>query len=412
MSGTLRISSPLQQGKAAVRRLILPQPGARSVTYRESSPLVVAGMFRTGNGIGRAAQSCYEALRLEGLSPQAVDLSEMFHQIEMDSVVPLSTMPRASSGTLILFANAPETERALMGLGLRRWHDWRIIGAWAWELPVGPTGWARQARMLSEVWYPSQYVQNALHHKLRVPHRIVPHYVPTRTNGTVKLLQAEATDDVRLRVLSIADGRSSLPRKNLLSAIRMFARAFANSEKTELFLKCRNLDHFPGYKQEVMQAAASDDRIHVIDRTLPQHEHEALMARSDVVISPHRAEGFGLNLAEAMACGKAVIATGWSGNLEFMNAQNSILLPYQLAPVKDPSGIYSGFDGAQWAEAEIDAGAKALRELYESPSSVANLADAARTSISQTLISDRYTDALFCRDDAIAQSRDMARNTV
>ena len=165
-----------------------------------------------------------------------------------------------------------------------------------------------------------------------------------------------------------------------------------------------------------MQAAASDSRIHVIDRTLPQHEHEALMARSDVVISPHRAEGFGLNLAEAMACGKAVIATGWSGNLEFMNEQNSILLPYQLTPVRDSCGIYSGFDRAQWAEAEIDAGAKALRDLYDSPSAVANLAEAARTSISQTLISDRYTDALFCRDDAIAQARDvardMARNTV
>jgi glycosyltransferase involved in cell wall biosynthesis len=410
MSGPLSKNSPLNQGKAAIRRMILPQPGSRTVTFRESSPLVVAGMFRTGNGIGRAARSCYEALNLEGLSPQAVDLSEMFHQIETDSVVPLSPMPRSSSGTLILFANAPETERALMGLGLRRWHDWRIIGAWAWELPVGPTSWARQARMLSEVWYPSQYVCNALDHKMGVPHRIVPHFVPApaKPNGSTPLLRAEANDGVRLRVLSIADGRSSLPRKNLLSAIRMFTRAFSGSEKAELYVKCRNLDHFPEYEREVLAAAAGDPRIHVIDRTLPQEEHEALMARSDVVISPHRAEGFGLNLAEAMACGKAVIATGWSGNLEFMNAQNSILLPYQLAPVKDPSGIYSGFKGAQWAEAEIDAGAKSLRELYESPSSVANLAEAARSSISRTLISDRYTDALFGRDDAIAR----IRNTV
>ena len=412
MSGTLRINSPLQQGKAAIRRMILPQPGSRCVTFRESSPLIVAGMFRTGNGIGRAARSCYEALRAEGLSPLAVDLSEMFHQIETDSVIPLSPMPRASSGTLILFANAPETERALMGLGLRRWHDWRIIGAWAWELPVGPTGWARQARMLSEIWYPSQYVRNALHHKLHVPYRIVPHYVPAKPVGKTAPLRAESENGVRLRVLSIADGRSSLPRKNLLSAIRMFTRAFSGAERAELFLKCRNLDLFPDYRQEVMQAVAADPRIHIIDRTLPQEEHEALLARSDVVISPHRAEGFGLNLAEAMACGKAVIATGWSGNLEFMDSENSILLPYRLAPVKDPSGIYSGFDGAQWAEAEIDAGANALRELYESPSSVANLADAACSSIGRKLISDRYTDALFGRDDAIAQARDMARNTV
>ena len=388
--------------------MILPQPGSKSVTFRANSPLVVAGMFRTGNGIGRAARACYEALRREGLSPLAVDLSAMFHQADTDSVVPLSPMPRNSSGTLILFANAPETERALMGLGLRRWHDWRIIGAWAWELPVGPSGWARQARMLSEIWYPSQYVRDALHCRLRAPQRIVPHYIPAKAIDAPCALRAESNGSVRLRALSIADGRSSLPRKNLLSAIRMFTRAFSGAEQVELVLKCRNLDLFPDYKQEIMQAAAADPRIQVIDRTLPQEEHEALLARSDVVISPHRAEGFGLNLAEAMACGKAVIATGWSGNLEFMDSSNSILLPYRLAPVKDSSGIYSGFDGAQWAEPEIDAGANALRELYESSSSVANLAAAARTSIGRKLMSERYTDALFGRDDAIA----LARNTV
>jgi len=180
----------------------------------------------------------------------------------------------------------------------------------------------------------------------------------------------------------------------------MFSRAFPGPEKAELYLKFRNLDHSPEYQREVLAAASGDRRIHVIDRTLPQDEHEALMARSHVLISPHRAEGFGLNLAEAMACGKAVIATGWSGNLEFMNAQNSILLPYKLEPVKDSSGIYSGFDRTQWAEAEVDAGAKALRDIYESPTIATNLAEAARNSISRTLVSKRYTDALFGLSDA------------
>jgi glycosyltransferase involved in cell wall biosynthesis len=204
-------------------------------------------------------------------------------------------------------------------------------------------------------------------------------------------LQASANNGVNLRVLCIADGRSSLPRKNLLSAIRMFSRAFTMGEQARLILKCRNLEEYPDYQREVMQDAAQDPRIEVIDRTLPQDEHDALLAHCDVLISPHRAEGFGLNLAEAMACGKAVIATGWSGNLEFMNEKNSILLPFQLTPVRDPSGIYTGFEGAQWAEAEIDAGARALRDLYGSPSSVTNLAEAARASISRTLTSSRYT---------------------
>lgn len=411
MSGTLGKDSPIQQGKAAIRRMILPQPGTRSIIFREDSTLVVAGMFRTGNGIGRAARSCFEALQKEGLSPLAVDLSDLFFQADTASTVPLSGMPNTRSGTLILFVNAPETERALMSLGLRRWHDWRIIGAWAWELPVGPKSWSRQARMLSEVWYPSRYVHDALHRNAGAGQSIVPHYVPARPILPSNL-QACANDGVNLRVLCIADGRSSLPRKNLLSAIRMFSRAFTKGEQARLILKCRNLEEYPDYQREVMQAAAQEPRIQVIDRTLPQDEHDALLAHCDVLISPHRAEGFGLNLAEAMACGKAVIATGWSGNLEFMNEKNSILLPFQLTPVRDPSGIYTGFEGAQWAEAEIDAGARALRDLYDSPSSVTNLAEAARASISRTLTPSCYTDALFRRDDAPTQSRVMARNTV
>ena len=404
----LHMTSPIDHSKAAIRRMILPQPGGQAVTFREKSPLVVAGMFKTGNGIGRAARCCYEALCLEGLSPLAVDLSEMFQQVETESPIPLSPMPRAPTGTIILFANAPETERALMGLGLRRWHDWRIIGAWAWELPVGPAGWSRQARMLSEVWYPSQFVRDALQQDLRIPYRVVPHYVPAQSTEQRVPLRAERNDGVRLRLLTVGDGRSSLPRKNLLSAIRMFKQAFAGQEQAEMDLKCRNLNLFPEYERDVMQAIDGDPRIHVIDRTLPQDEHEALLARADVLVSPHRAEGFGLNLAEAMACGKAVIATGWSGNLEFMDNDNSILLPYRLAPVQDPSGIYSGFGDARWAEAEVEAGAQALRNLYDSPSSLDTLAEAGWNSIGRTLISDRYTDALFGRDDALA----LARNTV
>ncbi len=406
-----RIESPLQQGKAVIRRMILPQPGPQAVTFRENSPLVVAGMFRTGNGIGRAARSCYEALKREGLSPLAVDLSSMFNQKETDSVIPLSPMPRATNGTLILFANAPETERALMGLGLRRWHDWRIIGAWAWELPIGPSGWSRHARMLSEVWYPSHYVHNSLHSNLQIPYRVIPHYVQAHRRPPAPL-KTESSRGTRLRVLSIADGRSSLPRKNLLSAIAMFRRAFSGQEQAELYVKCRNLDMYPDYKADVMTAAAADARIQIIDRTLPQHEHDALLARSDVVISAHRAEGFGLHLAEAMASGKAVIATGWSGNLEFMNPSNSILLPYHLAPVKDPSGIYSGFHDARWAEAEVDAGAKALRDLYDSPASADAIAQAGFRSISQMLVSGRYTDALFDRDAREPVPVNLLRNTV
>ena len=56
----------------------------------------------------------------------------------------------------------------------------------------------------------------------------------------------------------------------------------------------------------------------------------ALFARADCYVSLHRAEGFGLTLAEAMALGKPVIATGFSGNTDFMTPANSYLVDWKL----------------------------------------------------------------------------------
>ena len=52
-------------------------------------------------------------------------------------------------------------------------------------------------------------------------------------------------------------------------------------------------------------------------------------------VAPHRGEAWGLGLSEAMSHGVPVLATGWSGNMEFMDATNSIPLRYDLEPVGD-----------------------------------------------------------------------------
>ena len=376
--------------------MLLPRPRGIGAEATRTGPIVIAGMFQTANGIGRAARACYEALQSEGLSPLAVDLSEMFNQVDAPSELPLSPMPADKVGTLILFANGPETEMAIYGLGLRRWHDWRIIGAWAWELPVAPVGWARPAKLLSEIWYPSRYVSDAFAGKIEAPNRIIPHYV------SVGQFKPNATKNDKeshhpLSILSLADGRSSLPRKNLTATISMFQKAFPKVRPVELVVKCRNLHMFPAYQKEVMALTAGDERIRVIDETLCKTELAKLFACSDIILSAHRAEGFGLHLAEAMAAGRTVVATGWSGNLEFMKPDNSILLPYRLKKVSDPSGIYSGFTSAEWAEVDIDAGARALQDLLENPRQRHSLSEAARTSVPQHLASHRYTDALFER---------------
>ncbi|MFN7054346.1 glycosyltransferase [Hyphomonas sp.] len=351
-------------------------------------------MFRTGNGLGRAARACYEALKAEGFHPLAVDLSTMFNQADLEPCLPLGTLNQKESGTLIIFANPPEMERALAGLGLRRWHRWRIIGAWAWELTSPPRHWARQTRYVSEVWAPSQFVADSFSGEFDCPIRVVPHFIPVtgrpsdRTDGEEPLL-----------VLTLADARSSLERKNPAAALRMFRAAFpasrSASQKAEFVFKCRNLHLFPAYARELQDAAEGDERISILDQTLPEPDQSALLDGADIILSPHRSEGFGVHLAEAMARGKSVIATGWSGNLEFMSAEASILLPYRLGPVKDPTGVYAPQDPVVWAEADFDAGVEALRSLADDPARRARISESAQAAIRRRLGSRVYRNAIF-----------------
>jgi glycosyltransferase involved in cell wall biosynthesis len=62
-------------------------------------------------------------------------------------------------------------------------------------------------------------------------------------------------------------------------------------------------------------------------------------------------------LMEAMALGKPVIATGWSGNMTFMNHANSCLVGYRLIPVNGNLGVYSRAflkQEAYWADPNLD----------------------------------------------------------
>lgn len=390
---TLSFVSPIQTGKAAIRRIILPRPTQAPYQALESQPLVIAGMFSTANGIGRAATGCYEALVTGGLNPIAVDLSGAFNQSDTVSQVPLNRMPQNSRGTLILFANAPETEFALLNLGLRRWHEWRIIGAWAWELEVAPPSWARQTTFVSEIWAPSQFVRDTFARQFSRPVRTIPHHLPKRLYEEACPTPAQRGDDT-LRFLTVADGRSSMHRKNILTTMQMFNLAFAPDDKVSLVVKCRNLSQFKYYQAAVTAMVAKDARISLIDESLTDRDQRKLVWDSDVILSCHRAEGFGLHLAEAMACGRAAVATGWSGNLEFMTAQNSILLPYALRPVVDPSGIYESTPDARWAEVDFAAGIEALRQLRASPEMRVELAERGRSDVRKSLAAATYLKAL------------------
>jgi len=178
----------------------------------------------------------------------------------------------------------------------------------------------------------------------------------------------------------VFDFNSSLARKNPGGAIVAWARAFGQDAGCELTLKTQNGAAFPQALAALRASAPANVRI--VDEVWPYADVQALIAGSDVLVSLHRAEGFGLTAAEAMALGTPVLATAWSGVLDFIDGSCGMLVPSSQTPVADPQGIYRD---QTWAEPDLGAAAQALGRLRAEPELRARLSTAARARVAERL---------------------------
>ena len=108
-----------------------------------------------------------------------------------------------------------------------------------------------------------------------------------------------------------------------------------------------------------------------------------LFASADCFVSLHRSEGLGLGMAHAMYLGKPVIATNYSGNLEFMNSDNSLLVDYTMIELKEDSGPYER--GTHWAEPNVEYAANLMRWVYEHRAESEALGARAAADVRRTL---------------------------
>jgi glycosyltransferase involved in cell wall biosynthesis len=229
-----------------------------------------------------------------------------------------------------------------------------------WELGRVPAAWLALARRCDEVWAPSTFVASAFPDTLGRPIRVVrqpvrlPPAPPPRRGGR---------DTFRL--FTYLDFDSYGTRKNPIAAIEAFQAAFKPAQRdVELVVKVRGTQD-NGLRPRLGRIAAKDRRIKVIDRTLDRRRMDELMANCDVFVSLHRSEGFGFGAAEALAAGKAVVATDYGGTTDFITPTTGYPVDYTLESVRP--GDYVDTDGQVWATARPEAAVAALRSIYQDP---------------------------------------------
>lgn len=262
-----------------------------------------------------------------------------------------------------------------------RLNPWNLkchIGLWSWELPNSPRYFGRAADLLDEVWTVSEYCKSSISQQTTRPVRVA------RIPIELKPLDAVRVENLRTKFhirsddfvfLVSFDYFSDHTRKNPDSAIRAYLDAFPKVGRAKLIIKSMNSARYSKIHQRLRQRANWRADIIFIDEVLSGFDYESLIAISNVTLSPHRSEGLGLNLQKAMAHGRVVVATGWSGNMEFMNPSNSLPVEYNLHRVKAYGGLRVN---SYWAEPNHDHLVALLRDVESSASLAANLGKKAK----------------------------------
>jgi hypothetical protein len=250
------------------------------------------------------------------------------------------------------------------------------IGQWGWETDVLPPGWLGAFHRVDEVWVYTSFVAQNLARLSPVPVVVVPMAIEVPDTAGVEL---ELARDDRFTFLFMVDFFSTSRRKNVLGLVEAFTRGFAPGEGPRLLLKTINGHLQVRAADELRHKIGDRPDIELVDRYLDPLQKYALLARADCYVSLHRSEGFGLPLAEAMALGTPVIATGYSGNTDFMTDRNSYLVDWTPTHVGVDCEIYP--EHGSWAEPDLDHAAALMRRVWERPEEAASKADRARADI-------------------------------
>jgi glycosyltransferase involved in cell wall biosynthesis len=280
--------------------------------------------------------------------------------------------------TNIVAVNGDNLAAFARSVGREFFLDRYTVAYWAWETDRLPAGYLEALEYVDEVWMPSDYSSEAARAVTDKPVHTVPYpIVPPAVDLAITRQRLGLSEGFLFTFMF--DYFSTSQRKNPQDLIRAYRSAFREDEGTALFIKTLNAEQRPDERRQVAAVAAGRKDIHIVDGYMTPAERDALLANSDVYASLHRSEGFGLGMAEAMALGKPVIATGYSGNLEFMNADNSYLVPYSLARVGKLAGPYTA--DAHWATPDVAEASRLMRHVFEHREEAAGVGQRGRAEI-------------------------------
>jgi glycosyltransferase involved in cell wall biosynthesis len=303
--------------------------------------------------------------------------------------------------TILTHAAEPYFESGYERAGLFPRDDVYRIAYWAWELEAVPDAWVKAAELVEEIWTPTRFVAEAMRTRMPKP---VYHMLPGVEVGPVETVSRSSlgVPEDHFVFLFMFDLHSQVHRKNPVAVFRAFQKAFRESDRVTLLLKTTGGDIHSADLAELRETLRGPNVV-LLDQLMTRAQAYGVIALCDCFVSLHRSEGFGLGLAEAMLLAKPVIGTAYSGNMDYMTPENSLLVDYEMVEITEDRPIYTR--GNRWAEPSIDQAAAHMRAVYEDPDLARVRAQRAQPEIQDLLSLDSAGRRMRARLDEIAARR-------
>ena len=332
-------------------------------------------------GRGEDVRCTFRALQRVNLRPKMMDLYGIHS--------PLGTLQKkifdqstSELGRVNIFhLNGDEIPQAIKHIGQGNFQSKYNVIYPQWELSKYPLEWAANLDKFDEIWAPSQFVFDSIKPIVNRP----IYYMPLACEVELTEVLPRSFFGIRdapYAFLFFFDFRSYWQRKNPNGVIDAFERLIARTSTRDslLIIKVNGAELEPDKLNELEQRVESmAASVVIIKETLTDNQIKNLIRCCDCFVSLHRSEGFGRGMSEAMFLGKPVIATAYSGNLDFMRTDNSLLVDAKLIDVHD--GEYPYWRGQQWADPSIDQTVSYMKVLVENPSRGYKIGQAAAQSI-------------------------------
>lgn len=356
-------------------------------SYSKELGVNISGYFKGEFGVGQSGRLLANASKASGINVSMINNSETIsRQLENFETGELKTLYPVTIGVV----NADQYWLWKSNLPTRLKSHSAFIGVWAWEVETFPKNSHEACELVDEIWAVSNFVRDAIS-----PHTDKPIYVVPTPIIAPKVNEKLDRNAIGLKEneaynLFMFDYFSVFSRKNPLDLVSAHIMAFPDQLGPKLVIKSINGELNRNQHDQLKDAVSGRNDIIIVDSYLSREQLHSLLNECQTYISLHRSEGYGLTIAEAMSLGKPVIATAYSGNLDFMKSDNSILVPFKFVPVGNQAFPYP--EDSRWAQPDIEFAANAMRELSSDEGLRTRLGSKAKADVTSEFTIERAAE--------------------